>query len=79
MACLHHLNPKTVPWHQGARLRDVIHHARRPHAKKEAAKKSRGRKKLHQRSSRHLIKTVRRLQQCSADLAKTKLHQVRKS
>ena len=24
MACLHHLNPKTMPWHQGARLRGVI-------------------------------------------------------
>ena len=27
MACLHHLSPNTEPWHQGARLRGVIHHA----------------------------------------------------
>ena len=47
MACLHHLNPKTVPWHQGARPRSVIHRARRLRVKKEAAKKSRGREKLH--------------------------------
>ena len=74
MACLHHLCPKTVPWHQGARLRGVIHHAQCPCAKREAAKKSRGREKLHLRSSRHLVKTAHRPQQCSTDLVKTKLH-----
>ena len=73
MACLHHLNPKTVPWHQGARLRGVIHHARCPRVKKGAAKKSRGREKLHLRSPRHLVKTACRLQWRSADLAKTKI------
>ena len=74
MACLHRLNPKTVPLHQGARLRSVIHRARRPRVKKEAAKKSRGREKLHLRSPRHLAKTVHRLRRCSVDLVKTKLH-----
>ena len=74
MACLHHLSPKTAPWHQGARLRGVIRRAQRPHAKKEAAKKSRGREKLHLRSPRHLVKTTRRPQWRSADLVKTKLH-----
>ena len=44
MACLHRLDPKTVPWHPGARLHGVIHHARRPRMKKEAAKKSFDRK-----------------------------------
>ena len=73
MACLHHLSPKTEPWHQGTLLRGVIHHARRPHAKREAAKKSRGREKLHLRSPCHLVKTARRPQQRRVDLAKTKL------
>ena len=74
MACLHHLSPKTVPWHQGARLRGVIRRARRPHAKREAAKKSRGREKLHLRSLHHLVKTAHRPQRRSTDLVKTKLH-----
>ena len=74
MACLHHLDPKTVPWHQGARLHGVIHRARRPCVKKEAAKKSRGREKLHLRSLRHLVKTVRLLRRRRVDLDKTKLH-----
>ena len=74
MACLHRLDPKMVPWHQGARLYDEIHRARRPHVKEEAAKKSRGREKLHRRSPRHLVKTACRLQRRRADLAKTKLH-----
>ena len=74
MERLHHLCPKTVPWHQGARPHGVIHHARCPRAKREAAKKSRGREKLHLRSPRHLVKTAHRLQRRSADLGKTKLH-----
>ena len=74
MACLHHLNPKKVPWNQGAHLRGVIHRARRPRVKKEAAKKSRGREKLHLCSLRHLVKTAHRPQRRSADLVKTKLH-----
>ena len=74
MACLHHLNPKTVPWHQGARFRGVIRYARCPRAKREAAKKSRGHEKLHLRSPRHLVKTAHRTQRCNADLVKTKLH-----
>ena len=74
MACLHHLNPKTVPWHQGVRLRGVIRPARRPRAKREAAKKFRGREKLHLRSPRHLAKTTHRPQRRSAPLGKTKLH-----
>ena len=74
MACLHHLCPKMEPWNQGARLRGMIHHARRPRAKREAAKKFRGREKLHLRSPRHLVKTAHRLQRRSADLVKTKLH-----
>ena len=74
MACLHHLSPKTSPWNQGARLRDVIRRARRPCVKIEAAKKFRGREKLHLRSPRHLVKTAHRLQRRSADLGKTKLH-----
>ena len=59
MACLHHLSPKTAPWHQGVRHRGVICRARRLRAKREAAKKSRGREKLYLRSLHHLIKTVR--------------------
>ena len=74
MAYLHRHDPKMVPWHQGARLRGVIHRARRPRVKKEAAKKSRGREKLHRCSSLHLVKTACRLQCRSADHAKTKLH-----
>ena len=74
MACLHRLNPKTVPWHQDVRLRGVIDRARRPRVKKEAANKSRGREKLRRRSPCHLVKTACRLQWRSADLAKTKLH-----
>ena len=61
MACLHHLCLKTVPWHQGARLCGVIHRAQRPRVKKEAAKKSHGREKLHRRSPHHLVKTACRL------------------
>ena len=74
MACLHHLSPKTVSWHQGARLRGVIRRARRPRAKREAAKKFRGCEKLHLRSPRHLVKTAHRPQRRSAHLVKTKLH-----
>ena len=74
MACLHHVCPKMVPWHQGVRPRGVIHHARCLRAKREAAKKSRGREKLHLRSPRHLVKTAHRPQRRSADLVKTKLH-----
>ena len=74
MACLHHLSPKMVRWHQGARLCGVIHHAQCPRAKREAAKKFRGREKLHLRSPRHLVKTAHHPQRCSADLTKTKLH-----
>ena len=53
---------------------DVTHRVQRPRDKKEAAKKFLGRKKLHLRSPRHLIKTAHRPQRCSADLVKTKLH-----
>ena len=74
MACLHHLCPKTAPWHQGAWLRGMIRRARCPRAKREAAKKSRSREKLHLRSPRHLLKTAHRLQRRNADLVKTKLH-----
>ena len=74
MARLHHLCPKTVPWHQGARPHGVIRHARCPHTKKEAAKKFPGREKLHPRFPRHLIKTAHRLQRRRADLVKTKFH-----
>ena len=72
MACLHRLDPKTVPWHQAACLCGVIHSSRRTRIKKEAAKKSRGREKLRRRSPRHLVKTACRLQWRSADLSKTK-------
>ena len=74
MACLHHLSPKTSPWHQGVQLHGVIHRARRPRAKREAAKKSRGREKLHLRSLRHPVKTAYHLQWHSVHLVKTKLH-----
>ena len=74
MACLHHLCPKTVPWHQGARPHGVIRHAWRSRAKRGAAKKSLGREKLHPRFPRRLVKTAHRPQRRSADLVKTKLH-----
>ena len=74
MERLHHLCPKTVPWHQGARPRGVIRHARCPRAKREAARKFLGREKLHLRSPRRLVKTACRLWWCRADLIKTKLH-----
>ena len=74
MARLHHLCPKTVPWHQGTRPRGVIHHARCPRAKREAAKKYLGREKLHPRFLRRLVKTVHRPRRRRADLIKTKLH-----
>ena len=74
MARLHRLVPKMVPWHQGARLCDVIRRAQRPRAKREAAKKFRGREKLHLRSPRHLVKTAHRPQRRRTDLIKTKLH-----
>ena len=74
MVCLHRLDPKMVPWHQGVRLRSVIHRARRPRVKKEATKKSRGRKKLHQCSPRHLVKTAHCPQRRSTNPVKTKLH-----
>ena len=61
MERLHHLCPKTVPWQQGARPHGMIHHARCPRAKREAAKKSPGREKLHLRSPRRLAKTARYL------------------
>ena len=69
MACLHHLCPKTAPWHQGVRLRGVTRRARCPRAKREAAKKSLGREELHQRFPRCLVNTARH-----TDLIKTKLH-----
>ena len=59
MERLHHLCPKTVPWHQGARPHGAIHHARCLRAKREAAKKFLGRGKLHLRSPWHLAKTAR--------------------
>ena len=62
MACLHHLSPKTAPWHQGARLCGMIRRARRPRAKREAAKKFPGRKRMLPRSQRDRDKTVCRLQ-----------------
>ena len=74
MARLHHLCPKTVPWHQDAWPRGVIRHARCPRMKREAAKKSQGREKLHPHFPRRLVKTVRRLRRHRADLDKTKLH-----
>ena len=73
-ACLHHPSPKTVPWHQGVQPRRAIRHDRCPRAKREAAKKSHGREKLHPHFPRHLVKTVHRLQRCRVDLDKTKLH-----
>ena len=63
-----------VPWYQGAWLRSVIHHAKCPRAKREAAKKSHGREKLHPRSLRRLVKTAHRPQRRRMDLIKTKLH-----
>ena len=66
-----HLSPKTVSWLQGARPLDVTHRIQRPHDKREAAKKSCGREKLH---LRYLVKTAHRPQRRSADLVKTKLH-----
>ena len=74
MARLHHLCPKTVPWHPGARPRGVIRHARCPRAKRGAAKKSHGHEKLHPRFPRHLVKTAHRPQRRRVDLVKTKLH-----
>ena len=73
MACLHRLDPKMVPWHQGTRLRGMIHRARRLRMKKEAAKKSHGHEQLHLRSLRHLVKIACSLEWRIADLAKTKL------
>ena len=74
MARLHHLCPKTVPWHQGAWPHGVIRHARCPRTKREAAKKSLGREKLHPRFPRRLVKTAHRPRRRHADLIKTKLH-----
>ena len=58
MACPHRLDPKTVPWRQGACPRDAIRRARRTRVKKRAAKKSHDREKLHQCSPCHLGKTA---------------------
>ena len=74
MERLHHLCSKTVPWRQGARPHGAIHHARCPHAKRGAAKKSLGCEKLHLRSPRRLIKTARCLRWRRVDLIKTRLH-----
>ena len=74
MERLQHLCLKMVPWHQGARPHGTTHHARCPRAKREAAKKSHGREKLHPRFLHCLVKTVRRLRRHRADLDKTKLH-----
>ena len=73
MVRLCHLCPKMVLWHQGAWPHGVIHHAWCPRAKREAAKKSLGREKLHPRFPRRLVKTARRPWRRRADLAKTKL------
>ena len=74
MERLHHLCPKTVPWHQGAWPHGVIHHARCARAKREAAKKFPDREKLHLPSPRHLAKTARYLRWRRAYLIKTMLH-----
>ena len=74
MERLHHLCPKTVPWHQRARPHSATHHAWCPRAKREAAKKFPDREKLHLHSSRHLVKTTRYLRWRHVDLIKTKLH-----
>ena len=73
MERLHHLCPKMVPWHQGARPHSVIHHARCLCVKRETAKKSLGREKLRPRFPRRLVKTAHRPRRRHADLIKTKL------
>jgi len=66
MERLHHLPVKTSSSDRGARLRGATHCAGRPHAKKEAARRSNGRKKVLQHSLRHHVKTACRLQRWRA-------------
>ena len=73
MERLHHLSPKMVPWHQGARPHGTTHRARCPCTKREAAKRFLGREKLHLRSPRRLAKTARYLRWQHTGLTKTKL------
>ena len=72
MERLHHLRIKTAPSHQDARPRGVTRHAGRPRMKKEAAKKSLGRKKTLLRSQHRSTKTVRHLLRWRVDI-KTRL------
>ena len=68
MERLHHLCPKTVPWHQDARPLGATRRAGCLRAKKEAAKKSLGRKKMLLRSQHHRIKTACRLRRRREDI-----------
>ena len=70
---LRHLCTKTVFRRQGARPPGATHRVRRPHEKKEAAKKSLVRKKTLLRSGRLYGKTVRRLRLRCAGI-KARLH-----
>ena len=72
MKCLRHLHIKTSPSHQGVRPRGATHRAGRPRMKKEAAKKSLGRKKTLLRSQHHSAKSARRLPRWRVDI-KTRL------
>ena len=68
MERLHHLCIKMLSSQQGARSRGVTRHARRPCTKKEAVKKSLGRKKTLLRSQHHCVKAARRLLQRRVDI-----------
>ena len=72
MERLHHHCPKKESWRQGARPHGATCRVRRPHKKKEAAKKSLGREKTPPRSLRHHDKTACRLRWRCADPIKDK-------
>ena len=74
---LHHLCIKTALWRQGARPPVDTHHVGRPREKKEAAKKSPGRKKTLLRSRHHHNKTACRLRWRCADPIKGRLRPCR--
>ena len=61
MERLLHPRIKTSPSHQDAWPPDATHRAGRPHTKKDAAKKSLGRKKTLLHSQHHCVKAACRL------------------
>ena len=73
MEPLRHLHIKTLPSHQDTWPRGTTHRAGHLHMKKEAARRSRDRKKMLLHSPHHHVKIARRLRRRRVG-TKTGLH-----